>query len=110
MIAYLLEHEIPFIASMGAAMRTDASRIKIGTPDKVTHCPLTAAVRQRLRRRGVTLDFPCVYSDEPRDHLPAPVYENETDTRTVMGSLPSITGIFGLTAANFVLTKLVQSD
>lgn len=110
MIAYLLEHEIPFIASMGAAMRTDASRIKIGTPDKVTHCPLTAAVRQRLRRRGVTLDFPCVYSDEPRDNLPAPVYENETDMRTVMGSLPSITGIFGLTAANFVLTKLVQSD
>ena len=112
MISFLRTREIPFISSMGAAMRTDLTQIRIGTPDKVTHCPLTAAVRQRLRRRGVPLDFPCVYSCEPRDKLPKPVRPEgagEKD-RTVMGSLPSVTAVFGLTAAHYVIKKLAGLD
>jgi len=112
LIAFLRTNGIPFISCMGAAMRTDLTQIRIGTPDKVTHCPLTAAVRQRLRRRGVPLDFPCVYSCEPRDKLPKPVRPEgagEKD-RTVMGSLPSVTAVFGLTAAHHVIKTLTGLD
>ena len=110
LIAYLQARKIPFVSSMGAAMRTDPARIRTGLPEQVTHCPLAAALRRRLRRRGVSLNFPCVYSDEPRDALPKPVYENAGDLRTVMGSLPSITGIFGLTAANAALRFLIGKN
>lgn len=109
LIAGLQERGVAFISSMGAAMRTDPSRIRVCRPDEITHCPLTSAVRRRLKRRGASLNFPCVCSDEPRENLPSPVYENEGDARTVMGSLPSITGIFGLTAANYAIQHLLRA-
>lgn len=112
LISYLQQNAIPFISSMGAAMRTDLTQIRIGTPDKVTHCPLTSAIRQRLRRRGVSLNFPCVYSCEPRDKMPKPVKEEGSlkKDHALMGSLPSVTGIFGLTLAHYVVSRLSQSD
>lgn len=114
LVSYLRLNDIPFISSMGAALRTDPDLIDIGRMSKVNHCRLAATMRKRLRRREVPLDFPCIYSSESREHLPPPVYPEFSELhgkgreRTVMGSLPTITGIFGLTAANYVISKLTQ--
>lgn len=112
LVSYLRNNGISFISSMGAALRTDPTLIRIGRMSKVNHCRLAAMMRKRLRRRGTPLDFQCVYSEESRERLPHPVYPEISELhgkgreRTVMGSLPSITGIFGLILANCVITEL----
>lgn len=110
--------EIPLISCLGAALRLDPAMIRINTLEHVHHCPLGRTVRQRLRRRGIPIDFPCVFSDEPLPKpLPiAPPIEviNEDHiisrgrARNTLGSMPTITGMFGLTAANLAIKMLID--
>lgn len=111
LIEQLMARGIPFISSMGAALKTDASKIAIVPMKKTIHCPLAFFVRKRLRKRGVDLTFPVVYSSEDvsqKLHLEMPEQpENETGrVRHNMGSLPTITGIFGLLCANYAIDYL----
>lgn len=111
LIEQLMTRGIPFISSMGAALKTDATKIAIVPMKKTIHCPLAFFVRKRLRRRGVDLTFPVVYSCEDvsqKLHLEMPdAPENETGrVRHNMGSLPTITGIFGLLCANYAIEYL----
>ena len=111
LIEQLMARGIPFISSMGAALKTDASKIAIVPMKKTIHCPLAFFVRKRLRKRGVDLTFPVVYSSEDvsqKLHLEMPeTPENETGrVRHNMGSLPTITGIFGLLCANYAIEYL----
>ncbi len=111
LIEQLMGRGIPFISSMGAALKTDATKIAIVPMKKTIHCPLAFFVRKRLRKRGVELTFPVVYSCEDvsqKLHLEMPdTPENETGrVRHNMGSLPTITGIFGLLCANYAIEYL----
>lgn len=111
LIEQLMIRGIPFISSMGAALKTDATKIAIVPMKKTIHCPLAFFVRKRLRKRGVELTFPVVYSCEDvsqKLHLEMPdAPENETGrVRHNMGSLPTITGIFGLLCANYAIEYL----
>ena len=111
LIEQLMARGIPFISSMGAALKTDATKISIVPMKKTIHCPLAFFVRKRLRKRGVDLTFPVVYSSEDvsqKLHLEMPDQpENETGrVRHNMGSLPIITGIFGLLCANYAIDYL----
>ncbi len=108
---------VPIISCLGAALRTDPTLIRIGPMEDAHGCPLGSRVRKFLRRRGVPLDFPCVYSQEPLPNpLPvAPPCADASEARTVdrglqrntLGSLPTITGIFGLTAANLAIRMCI---
>ncbi len=102
---------------MGAALRTDPACIRTGVLAEVHHCPLAARVRRALRKRGIALDIPVVYSVEPTRHLP-PGAVGEADEegdeqsprgrpRRVLGSLPTLTGIIGLWAANEAIRMIV---
>jgi tRNA A37 threonylcarbamoyladenosine dehydratase len=107
---------IPMISSMGAALRTDPTSIRVGPLDQVRHCPLASKVRKKLRRREVPLDFPCVYSIEPTAALPVTAIAAYAEAdpldrgrqRRTLASLPTLTGIFGLTAANVALRMLLK--
>lgn len=107
---------IPLICCLGAALRFDPAQVRTGLLGEVKNCHLARAVRKRLRRRNVPLDFPCVYSLEPLPHpLPiaaptdplgeAPALDRGR-TRHTLGSLPTLPGIFGLTAANLAIRLL----
>ena len=87
---------IPFIASMGAAQKTDISKIKIDKISKTTICPLAAKIRKLVRDENLP-DFPVVYSTQ------SPI-KNDTG---VLGSVITVTGNFGLYLANFVIQKLI---
>ncbi len=119
MLQALRTREMRFISCLGAAMRTDPTKIRIGPLSDVHSCRLGSAVRQRLMHRGVPVDFPCVYSEEPVPHpLPvaAPDFLNEKPViergrmRNTIGSLPTITGMFGLTAANLAIRMLTWKE
>ena len=125
LIAETLRRGVPIISSMGAALRVDSSAPRVGRLTEVTHCPLAAQLRKRLRRVGVnTDDVRCAYSSEPiRDALrsgderfervapAAPLDAEQAQSppgrpRNTLGSLPTIVGIFGLMIAHDVILKL----
>ena len=118
LVTALVASGLPFLSSMGAGLRTDPTLVRIGPLRDVTHCPLAAILRKYLRRRDVSIDFDCVYSPEPvrhlrRDAVLSPELSEENyypqgRKRATLGSLPTLTGIFGLTAANHVLLKLLE--
>ena len=102
---------------MGAALRTDPGKIQTGDVMQSNHCPLAKHVRSRLRRQGVEGGIECVYSTErvtyeyqgpEESQVPASKYEDRGRKRNVLGSLPTITGIFGLMLANSALLHLTQ--
>lgn len=102
---------LPVFSAMGAATRTDADAVRFGPLFGVRGCPLGRLVRKRLRRRGVEGDFWCVYSDEPRNR--DAVREAEADeayprgrARSVLGSMSTLTGLFGLRLAHEAVLRL----
>jgi len=116
--AYL--RNIPTLSSMGAALRTDPTLIRTGDLFATSGCPLAKHLRKRLRKRGVGEGIACVYSNEKIDfeyQLPedeAKVGEtpwaDRGRRRNVLGSLPTITGIFGLMIANLAIMRLSRGE
>jgi tRNA threonylcarbamoyladenosine dehydratase len=112
------ERNIPTISSMGAALRTDPTLIRTGDIFDTSNCPLARHIRKRLRRRDVGRGINCVYSTEKVtfDYAPPPEdtkvgetpFSDRGRARNVLGSLPTITGIFGLTIANLAIFQLVN--
>lgn len=112
--------KIVTFSSMGAALRTDPLKIKTGDIMTSNHCPLARHVRNRLRRNGIEGGIHCIYSTERVEYnyqgpeedggKPASAYEDRGRKRNVLGSLPTITGIFGLTLANEAILHLTKAD
>lgn len=118
LLATLRSRNMRMISSMGAALRTDPSQIRVGMIEDVHHDRLAARVRKALRKRGIPVDIRCVYSTEPTHDLPSAVVQGGQPTaedtydrgrrRKTLGSLPTLTGIFGLTAANEVIRMILK--
>ena len=106
LIQKLCEKNIPFVSSMGAALKTDVSKIRTGTLEDTKNCTLAKFVRRRLRKRGLNLKkIRCVFSEENTQLCKTAMIrtdceKSEERTRNILGSLPTITAIFGLCAAN----------
>lgn len=95
---WCVARNIPFISSMGAARKTNPSCIKIAKLSKTTVCPLAAKIRKMVHDANLP-DFDVVYSTEPA----AP-----TDAARVFGSIVTVTGIFGLMAANHAINYIIN--
>ena len=112
LIEALVKAEIPFVSSMGAAMKTKPELVRVAKMKDSYQCSLAAFIRKRLRRRNVALDFPVVYSPEKPDKAHLKVPEGATQksgrVRNEMGSLPTLTGIFGLACAQVVLDYFIK--
>lgn len=113
LIEALYQKGMPFISSMGAALKSDPSCIHLGRLSDTKNCGLSKFIRKRLKKRGVDIKkITCVSSDEQTD-LPETAIESSGDEdnpngrkRNTLGSLPTITAIFGLTIANQVIKAL----
>ena len=117
LLAAVQQRSIPVVSSMGAALRRDPTQIRIGRLSQTQNCPLARILRKRLRRRQIPLDFTCIYSTEPVQQLPPTAICDGDPTdhltsrgriRQSLGSLPTITGLFGLTLAHTALDQLLQ--
>lgn len=107
---------IPTFSSMGAALRTDPQKIRIDDLARTDHCPLAKRIRKRLRKDNITSGITCVYSTESicfdfsqtdsQDLAEKTI--NRGRERNTLGSLPTITAIFGLTIANKVIQQLCK--
>lgn len=116
LIQALVENNINFISSMGAALRTDPSFIQIGKLNQTKNCNLSRLIRKRMKKREIDMTkVRCVFSTEKMDDLPEnAIFENNSSQqeagriRNIMGSMPTITAIFGLTIANQVIWDLIK--
>ena len=109
---------LPTFSSMGAALRTDPAQIRIGDIAETRCCPLARRIRKRLKKEGVFSGITCIYSTEAVDfdyQLPACTDENGSNAgcevergraRRTLGSLPTLTAIFGLMLANEVIRQI----
>lgn len=91
-------------SSMGAALKTDPTKISVAEFWKVEGDPLARALRNRFKKQKTfpSQKFQCVYSKEPpHKNLFTP------ETEQGNGSLSQITGIFGFTLAGLVINNLI---
>jgi len=96
---WCMDKNIPFISSMGAARKTDITKIKIDKISKTSVCPLASKLRRMVRELNIK-DFPVVYSTE--NAVPQKNGGHE------FGSVITVTGAFGLMLADFVIKKLTD--
>lgn len=105
------EKGVTIISSMGAALRTDLSLIRTGLLKDTHGCPLARALRGEVRRRGLSLDVPVVYSSQevrPGCSRPAMVGDDARRKQTALGSLPTVTAVFGQYMAHEALMRLIS--
>lgn len=93
------DNNIAFISSMGAARKTDITKIKVSSISKTSVCPLASKIRRLVRDMNI-LDFPVVYSTETATP--------QKDGGREFGSVITVTGAFGLMLSDFVIKKLVS--
>lgn len=119
LIKHCTEKGIPIISALGASSRTDPFQVQLTTLNKTFNCPLARALRRHLRAKGIPDDVSVIYSPEPpRPSLPAepePMVE-ATDAyirgrlRRSLPSIPTLPGIVGLMAANYVIFELQKRE
>lgn len=104
---------VPVISSMGAATRVDPFSIKMADLLDTNCCPLAKRLRIKLKKEGIGRGIRCVYSDELRNLEAVDVKNafseddyNRGRKRSKLGSLPTITGIFGLIVAHKAIETL----
>ena len=109
LIKALIDNNVDFISSMGAALKTDTSTIKIANLNQTQNCTMARSVRQNLKKLNVDLKkVVCVFSNEICQWPDSAITENENGGKQILGSLPTITAIFGLMMANYVIQKLIE--
>ena len=100
------ETGIPTFSSMGAALHLDTQMIRVATLRKTSVCPLAGAVRKGLRDLD-TSNITCVYSEEPPIAVPT---ERDDHGKSVLGSLPTVPAVFGMTLANLAIMRILSDD
>ena len=104
LLRYASENGIRTFSSMGAALRFETSSIKVATLKRTNTCPLAASVRSRLKDLD-TGNITCVYSDEPVSVRPS---ERDDHGKSILGSLPTVPAVFGMTLANEIIRYLLS--
>lgn len=96
-----LETDAVLFSSMGAALKTDPSRISVAEFWKVHGCPLAKAIRTGFKKSGKfpSRKFLCVYSDERLDNRPS---ADESGN----GVAVHITATFGFRLASLVFNDV----
>ena len=103
---------VKLFSSMGAALKSDPTRIKVKEFWKIEGDPLARALRKRFKRDSSypTAKFLCVFSDELLQNQGAPDTADANTAEEGMwmkaqtnGSIVHITAIFGFTLAGLVV-------
>lgn len=107
----LAEKKIPFISSMGAALKKDISAVRVAKLSETKNCTMARKVRQSLKKCGVQIEnIDCVFSAEESNLPENAISPNPAGGKSILGSMPTITAVFGLTMAHFVILKLVGAS
>lgn len=123
------EAGVPLVSSMGAALRTDPTKVRVTRFEKVEGDGLAKALRQRFKKLGRWPKgrFSCVWSGETArgalsskaERIPLPrlgesqvvKQSNNPDNRTMpKGSLMQVTATFGMCLASETIKILTKGE
>ena len=102
-LAYLAKNNIPVVSSMGAGFVLDPLTVKIGDISKTKGCRLARYVRKNLKKQDINSGILCVYSDEGNKQV-------NTNRKTKIGSIATITNLFGIMLAHCVLQSALEAS
>ena len=100
---------IGVISSMGAGGRTDPTRVRYLDISETRDDGLARAVRQRLRKAGMTYPLPVVASSEP-PHSASVIRLDERNKRSSFGTTAAVPATFGICLANFVVMRIACAE
>lgn len=104
LLRYAADNGIVTFSSMGAALHVDTQAIRVATLKRTKVCPLASSVRSRLKDVD-TSKITCVYSEEKP--MAKPDMRDEHG-KSILGSLPTVPAVFGMTLANQIIMYLIQ--
>jgi tRNA A37 threonylcarbamoyladenosine dehydratase len=104
---------VHFVGVGAAGGKHMAHRVSVDDLSSITHDPLLAQVRQRLRKSGAPaagrrMGWTYVYSNEPVARPQEAQMCDATLNCRGYGSLVSVTATFGLCAAGWIMEKIAQ--
>lgn len=107
----LAQRDLAHVCVGAAGGKRHAHRVDLADLAEVTHDPLLACLRQRLRKEGLVrrqgrIGVACVYSREPVARPDAACATDGSLNCHGYGSVVSVTATFGLVAAGAVLDRL----
>lgn len=104
-----------FLSSMGASLKIDPTRVRVGKFWDIKGCPFAAIIRKRIRKGELPAkDFYCVYSDEVIENSSIlPDLDSEGNKSLykkaiINGTIAHITAIFGFTLAGIVIKDICE--
>ena len=110
LVAACHRHGVPVISALGAGNCLDVSRVRVTTLSQTQVCPLARQLRRQLREREASLNYPVIYSDEPR-RSPLPHQPVGSDAsgrpRAVNGTISYMPALFGVMLAGVVIRELL---
>lgn len=104
LLRFACEKGIRTFSSMGAALHVETKLIKVSTLKDTNVCPIAASLRKSLRDVD-TSNITCVYSEEKPLVKPS---EKDDHGKSILGSLPTVPAIFGMTLANEVIKYCLE--
>jgi tRNA threonylcarbamoyladenosine dehydratase len=114
LIVALIGRKAPFASCLGTAGRMAPERLRLSSIWESHGCPLAQKLRNRLRRLGVTQDFPAVWSDEPpvppalpEDGTRPGDVSNGVRIRAVQGSGPFVPQVAGHILASVAVRAIL---
>ena len=115
--AHLILHAtslpVLFFSSMGSALKTDPTKIKVDEFWKITYCPLARALRKKFKhwKKFPARKFLCVHSSEVLPNMGESVTTetgpDEFHKVQVNGTIAHITAIFGFTLAGLAIEAMM---
>ena len=114
LILYCLRNRLPIVSCMGSGARLDPEKVCCTDISKTQYCGLARAVRQRLRREGITTGLDVIFSTE----IPirsstvscSEEDENELHKKSTTGTVSYMLTIFGCHCAAAVIRKIISAD
>lgn len=117
LLEYAYNNKINVISSMGIATKSDPTRVSINDISMTEFDPISRCVRRKLRKRGIVTGIPVVFSSEmldPRrddvlssiDGEHCAINASRDEALRHLPELGTMPGIFGLSIATWILTKV----
>lgn len=106
------QKNLPVISALGAGNRIDASRVKVTKLKKTTVCPLAREMRRKIKELKGSLDYPVVYSDEPRYSVPLANRDEHTNfiAKSTNGTISYLPAIIGVLIAGEIIKQLIITE
>ncbi|MDH6603216.1 tRNA A37 threonylcarbamoyladenosine dehydratase [Bacilli bacterium PM5-9] len=108
-IKYCLDNKIPFISSMGAANKFDATKVEIIDLMKTYNDPVAKVLRNKVKKARLKGKIPVVFSNEVPFKPKCPIVEDDNISRKelpLLGSNSFVPSTFGLVCSNYCFNYL----